>query len=260
MALFRRKKHDASTDPDVPDTTDPTTGSEAEAEHDDVAADDARPSGTELGGTGRKVRANGPHDESEVDGLGGRLDLGALWLPGLDGLELRLEIDEASGNVTGVTAVMADSSLALHAYAAPRTLGIWDDIRDEIAASVETNGGTARVEDGLFGTELAVELPAQDAAGRRVLQPGRFLGVDGPRWFVRGFLAGPAATDAEVAAPLLSLLADAVVVRGADAMAPRELLPLRIPQQAVAQDGVDPTDPVDDLQPFERGPEITEIR
>jgi hypothetical protein len=49
-----------------------------------------------------------------------------------------------------------------------------------------------------------------------------------------------------------------VVVRGAEAMAPRELLALRLPEAAVqeapAPEGRDP------LEPFERGPEITEIR
>jgi hypothetical protein len=51
---------------------------------------------------------------------------------------------------------------------------------------------------------------------------------------------------------------DVVVVRGGEAMAPRELLPLRLPDAAAAPapepEGRPP------LDPFERGPEITEIR
>jgi hypothetical protein len=52
-----------------------------------------------------------------------------------------------------------------------------------------------------------------------------------------------------------------VVVRGEAAMAPRELLPLRLPEQ-VAQEAADaePGGSADDLKPFERGPEITEVR
>ncbi len=60
-----------------------------------------------------------------------------------------------------------------------------------------------------------------------------------------------------------------VVVRGDEAMPPREVLPLTLPQQAsatdedgeVPQDEADPeTRHPDDLKPFERGPEITEVR
>jgi hypothetical protein len=55
-----------------------------------------------------------------------------------------------------------------------------------------------------------------------------------------------------------------VVVRGAEAMAPRELLPLKLPE-VPGESQPEGTEPAaegsgDDLNPFERGPEITEIR
>ena len=61
-----------------------------------------------------------------------------------------------------------------------------------------------------------------------------------------------------------------VVVRGEEAMAPRELLALRLTDQAdqaggSAEDSPDQDGPqgappsLDDFHPFERGPEITEI-
>jgi hypothetical protein len=50
-----------------------------------------------------------------------------------------------------------------------------------------------------------------------------------------------------------------VVVRGSEAMAPRELLPLRLPTADLAPDpGQEQARPP--LDPFTRGPEITEIR
>ena len=93
-----------------------------------------------------------------------------------------------------------------------------------------------------------------------MLAPARFLGADGPRWFVRALMSGPAATDPVQAAPFEYLFRSVVVVRGKDAMAPRDPLPLRLPTDAVIQGGPDePSEDVDPLNPFERGPEITEI-
>jgi hypothetical protein len=49
-------------------------------------------------------------------------------------------------------------------------------------------------------------------------------------------------------------------VRGDEAMPPRELLPLRLPGDLAAAVAEAPAgQPRDELDPFERGPEITEI-
>jgi hypothetical protein len=80
---------------------------------------------------------------------------------------------------------------------------------------------------------------------------------------------GPAVHDEAAAADLEGVVRDVVVVRGSEAMAPREVLPLRLPQ-AVADDAAQAaeaaqTEEADEqsrptLDPFRRGPEITEIR
>ena len=59
------------------------------------------------------------------------------------------------------------------------------------------NNGRMTVEvDGPFGTELRARVPAEGPAGQQPqLAPARFLGVDGPRWFLRGLVTGPAATE-----------------------------------------------------------------
>lgn len=224
-------------------------------------------------------RSAGPFDRSEVQGLEGRLDLGALWLTGVPGMELRLEVEEESQNVVGVTAVLGESSVQLQAFAAPRSEGIWDDIRTEIAASITSQGGTADKMSGPLGMELRAQMPAQGADGRTMFSPVRFVGVDGPRWFLRAVLSGPAAIDEDVASTLLDVVRATVVVRGDEAMAPRELLSLKLPGQpdpagmsaedlaaeGSADEGWGGEHPaqggpsLDDLKPFERGPEITEI-
>jgi hypothetical protein len=85
--------------------------------------------------------------------------------------------------------------------------------------------------------------------------------VDGPRWFLRGVLSGRAAIDEEAAGPLLEVFGALVVVRGVEPMAPRELLPLRLPTDPRAEPAAaDVDDEKRRADPFERGPEITEVR
>jgi len=211
------------------------------------------------------LRRDGPFDRSEVESLDGRLDLGALWLTGVTGMELRLEVEQESQNVVGVTAVLGESAVQLQAFAAPRSEGIWDEICTEIAAGITSQGGTADKTSGPLGSELRAQMPGQDQQGRTMFSPVRFIGVDGPRWFLRAVLSGRAAVDENAASTLLDVVKATVVVRGDEAMAPRELLSLRLPEQIgpVAEDMADGSTvqgpSIDDLKPFERGPEITEI-
>jgi hypothetical protein len=209
------------------------------------------------------LRRNGPFDLSEVEDTSALLDLGSILVAPSDGMELRLELSEDEGNVVGVTVLIGDSAVQVQAFAAPRSEGIWDEVREEIAAGITQQGGTADEGDGAFGRELLARVPAQDENGRSAFQPARFVGVDGPRWFLRGVFTG-AAVDRAKAGPVEDLVRSLVVVRGAEAMAPRELLPLKLPevpgesQSEEAEPAAERSE--DGLNPFERGPEITEIR
>jgi hypothetical protein len=215
-------------------------------------------------------RASGPWDVSEVDdpAANGRVNMGGMWIPMVDGLEVRVEADQETAQVLAVTLVLDDGALQLQPFAAPRNEGIWDEIRAEIAESILDQGGTADEVRGPLGTELRTRMPSAGPDGRTVFAPARFAGVDGPRWFLRAVFSGRAAIDDEAAAPLLDVVRDAVVVRGDSAMAPREMLPLTLPAQPDAaapehdHDGDEGPTGVraDDLKPFERGPEITEVR
>ena len=250
MGIFRRGTKNSSAEPNP-----------VLAAADQDATDPEAPGKPGSGGAER----HGPFDRTEVDGLDGRLDLGALWMTGVAGMELRLEVEQESQSVVGVTAVLGESAVQLQAFAAPRSEGIWDDIRTEIAASITSQGGTADETSGPLGAELQARMPGQAPDGRTVFSPARFVGVDGPRWFLRAVLSGRAAIDEDAASALLDVVRATVVVRGDAAMAPRELLALKLPDQAgsATQDAVEdePATPsVADLKPFERGPEITEIR
>jgi hypothetical protein len=204
----------------------------------------------------------GPFDRAEVDDDSDYLNLGAIWLRGQQGMELRLEINEQEQQITGVTAVIGESAVQLQAFAAPRTEGVWVDIRNEIAASIVDSGGTAEVLTGEFGEELLTRMPQAGPDGRTVFMPARFVGVDGPRWFLRAVVSGRAAIEPAAAVAVHEVIRTAVIDRGGEAMPPRELLPLRLPEA----DGATQAEPAgqdadgNDLNPFERGPEITEVR
>lgn len=207
-------------------------------------------------------RDRGPWDVTEVEALGSRVDLGAIWLPGVPGMELRMEIDKATEVVSAAAVNLDGSSLQVQVFAAPRTDGIWDEIREEIAESVVKQGGSADDLPGPFGRELLARLPVRTEEGRTGHRPARFIGVDGARWFLRGVVSGKAAVDPEAARALEAIFADIVVVRGEEARAPRDLLALTLPGRSapvIAQEQA-PEGQAPGFDPMRRGPEITEIR
>jgi hypothetical protein len=188
------------------------------------------------------VETTGPFDEADApeDGIT-RVDLGALRLPALPGMELRVDLNQQQ-RVIGATLRHGDSLLQVSAFAAPRAAGIWDDVRVELAASASGQGASLKEVDGPFGPELAGTVvaapppqPGQTAPAAPVRRPARFVGVDGPRWFLRGMITGPAAADPAGAGPLEEAFRGIVVVRGNAPMPVREPLPLQLPPQAAEQ-------------------------
>ncbi|MDQ6716481.1 MAG: DUF3710 domain-containing protein [Actinomycetota bacterium] len=276
MGIFRRGRRADVADEEL------DGAAAVEGEHDVEPADavDAAggTDGTDEEGEERYARIRGPFDATEVDDDVERIDLGALRIAPLDGMQLRLELDQEQQAVVSAHALLGDSAVQLQAYAAPRTLGVWPDIRTEIAQTVTAQGGTADVVPGPLGRELVARIPGRGPDGRAVHNQVRFLGVDGPRWFLRAVISGPAATDEAKAAPLLDLVRSVVVVRDDEARPPREALPLRVPtnpapdatpdqpaevlddQERAHEDETSPARSAEDLRPFERGPEITEVR
>jgi len=206
---------------------------------------------------------NGPWDSADAPDDGTpRIDLGALHVPAPDGVELRVDVQD--NVVVNATLVHGPNAIQIQAFAAPKTAGIWLDVRDEIAESVREGGGSVDLADGPLGPELHARVaPPPPSQGGPPPGTGpqrlRFIGVDGPRWFLRGLLSGPAATDPNQARRLIDVFRGTVVHRGSDAMAPRELLPLRLPKDAIQhQPPAEPGRPT--LEMLERGPEITETR
>ncbi|WP_299957156.1 DUF3710 domain-containing protein [uncultured Modestobacter sp.] len=189
-----------------------------------------------------ETATSGPWDEADAPQDGRpRVDLGALRVPAVGGMELRVDVN-AQQQVVGASLRMGDSLLQLSVFAAPRAGGLWDEVRADLARGASGQGGQLREVDGPFGRELAGSVlltpaapPGQTAPAKPVRRPARFLGVDGPRWFLRGMMTGPAAADPEAGAALEAAFRDVVVVRGPQPMPVREQLPLTLPAQAAAQ-------------------------
>ncbi len=261
-ALFRRRRAEDVLDEqagDLPEGVGDAGSDEEDSGEQDRDGEDF-PDEDEDGAEGLSERPDGPWDVGERSDTEGMVDLGAIRLRGVDGMELRLEVEEATGLVTAATVQLEGSAVQLQAFAAPRSEGIWAEIRAEIAAGITRQGGTADEIPGTFGRELIARIPVRTPDGRTGHQPARFVGVDGPRWFLRAVFHGPAVHDPDPAAMMESIVRDVVVVRGPDAMAPRDLLPLRLPESAVEEPAPEAEPPArPPLEPFRRGPEITEI-
>ncbi len=189
----------------------------------------------------------GPWDAAEPHPQRERVDLGSLRVPVGPEHEIQLVMAEQHG--AWVTVKHGDSELQVQAFAAARKSALWDDVRAEIAAEVRGAGGQSEEVMGSFGVELSAHVPAepgQPASGMRLV---RFVGIDGPRWFVRGLFTGPATAGGEPAALLEEVL--------------RDILELRLPpeaQQAFEEHQAEQNKFRTDLNPFERGPEFTETR
>ena len=141
-------------------------------------------------------------------------------------------MDEGTGAVIAATCIRSGGTLQIQAFAAPRSTGIWDDIRHDLAESVASQGGTAEMYTGEFGAEMLTRLPATTEDGKRGERIARFVGVDGPRWFLRGVISGEAVLGNEEAAEAIEeVLRTAIVNRGDDPRPPRELLPMTMPEQ-----------------------------
>ncbi len=170
----------------------------------------------------------GPFDEAEANPVRPYIDLGGIKVLPREGLNLRLEVEEQTKRIVAVSFDYAGSTLQVQPFAAPRTGGLWHETRAQIQEQVRQQGGRVEEREGPLGRELLAEVPASAAEGSG-LRVARFIGVDGPRWFLRGVIGGAAASDVDAAAKVEELFRSIVVVRGNVPMPPRDLIPLKMP-------------------------------
>ena len=180
---------------------------------------------------------HGPYDIDEIPADAptiGRVDLGSLHIPTVDGLELRLQVDENSGQIGAVMLTGEDGAIELRAFAAPRNGDLWGEVIPQLVADVQARGGQVGQRDGNFGPELLCQLAVTMPDGEQGVQPSRIVGINGPRWMLRATFLGRPAVDVEVGTAWEGVLHHVVVSRGKAALPKGEALPIVIPPNAQA--------------------------
>ena len=170
--------------------------------------------------------AEGPFDiaDAEDDGIP-RIDLGSVKVPVPDGSQVQVEMDPEAGGVRAVHVVTEQGQITVSAYAAPRTGGLWREVGTELADQLRADGAKVNIGRGQWGLELSA------IVGDVAL---RFVGVDGPRWMLRGVIAGPQSQSAQAPEVLRAIVRHTVVDRGNSPMPVRTPLTITLPE-AVAQ-------------------------
>lgn len=186
------------------------------------------------------VRHLGPWDSSErsSDGDPAYLDLGALHVRIREGLEVQLPTDGESQDIGSVVLVAENAALELRAFAATRSGGLWDDVRDDLILEVARLEGECEQTDGVFGPELRIKVPVVMPDGEEGFQPSRIVGVEGPRWLLRATFLGDAGLNPSDEGLLFDTLRDVIVMRGSEPRIPREALLLTLPSNVsvISQD------------------------
>ncbi|MDX3193865.1 DUF3710 domain-containing protein [Streptomyces sp. MN03-5084-2B] len=212
MGIFGRKRR----------TEGGSAGRHAAPEADDTFEDEVPDEdGPELSDV-----SDGPFDvaDFEDDGIP-RIDLGSVKVPVPDGSQVQVEMDPEAGGVRAVHVVTEQGQITVSAYAAPRSGGLWREVSTELADQLRTDGAKVTIGRGVWGLEISA------IVGDVAL---RFVGVDRPRWMLRGVIAGPQSEAAAAVEVLREIVRRTIVDRGDAPMPVRTPLTITLPE-AVAE-------------------------
>ena len=126
-----------------------------------------------------------PLDEAEANPVRPYVDLGGVKILPREGLHLRLEIEEGSKRVVAIGLDYAGSTLQVQPFAAPRSSGLWHEIRTQIADQIARQGGSTTPREGPFGPELVAEITragGEVATDSESEQSGVYLSDDDVDW------------------------------------------------------------------------------
>ena len=171
----------------------------------------------------------GPFDVDEIGLLTPYLDFGSIRIAPRQGLQIRADVEETTKKIVALTVELAGHRLQLQAFAASKSEGLWLNTITAIEAGLSAQNGTSTRHQGLLGIELHASVPVE-VAGKKEIRHSRFMGVDGPRWFLRGVINSPGLDDYHYQ-KLVEVFRSTAVSRGDVALPPGELLPLRLPVQ-----------------------------
>jgi len=160
------------------------------------------------------------------------LDLGAVFLPNIPGLEVHLDLDPRSGKGKSVSLHLNMTIAEVQIFAAALNEDLWATMRDSIASGLRDQKVDCTVEMGRFGTEIHAVMPTVDLDGNAHVQPVRFVGVRGSRWLVRAVISGDGALlggQPNAGPDIDEVISQLVINRGDEPIPPGERLALRSP-------------------------------
>lgn len=175
----------------------------------------------------------GPRSAEEVDTSFGYVNLGSILVPAVKGMQVRTQVADDGHTVLRVLLVLGDSGLQIFAAAAPRSGGVWEDVRAQIREGFESQGTHVEDVHSRYGVELHADIPTTMPDGRTATSRMRIIGREGPRWFARIDVLGPAAQSVDASREIEKVLDRIVILRDERPRARLELLPVHIPDEAV---------------------------
>jgi len=147
-------------------------------------------------------------------------------------MQLRPQVADDGTTVLQILVVLGNSGIQMSVAAAPRSGGVWEELREEIRRGFEEQGAKVADYPTRYGNELLVDMPMQMPDGRSATSRMRIIGREGDRWFARIDILGPAAATAEAGTDIEKVI-DRIVVRRDDYPRTRlELLPVHLPAGA----------------------------
>ncbi|MDD6461712.1 MAG: DUF3710 domain-containing protein [Bifidobacteriaceae bacterium] len=155
------------------------------------------------------------------------ISFGSLFLPLVEGLTIRAKRStnpQSPSPLESITVQLGDGAIEIVPLAAPKTMGLWDELSDEILEMHKE----AKIEEGRFGDEVMLPVKVK---GKTMMT--RIVGVDGPRWLLRGVFSGDAAEgEGGNKQALDDYFAQIIVRRGEEPLAPRDVIPILPPKTA----------------------------
>ncbi len=221
MTFFRRLFGGSKGEPEPADAGEDPTDSAVDAE--DATSE----------GEGDLTRT-GPSDSDGEPAPKGYLDLGALYVPRVPGLQLRGKFEKDKKVLSRMLLVLGQTGITVSVAAAPKSGGAWEELSEQIEGAITAAGGKVARVEGPYGTELDARIAGALPDGTLGYTPLRIVGVEGPRWLVRLDIQGTAISGDEEAREAAEDLIDALIVnRGPEPKIRFELLPFQLPQEAV---------------------------
>ena len=171
---------------------------------------------------------NGPFDVSEIGLLAPYLDFGSLRVSPQPDVAIKADVEDSTKRSVSITLETAGHRIQLQAFAASKVDGLWAAAMTAIEEGVKAQGGLADQIQGALGPELRVQTTVTEN-GQKMLRESRFIGVDGPKWFLRGVLTGPELYSEARYLSLVALFRSVAVSRGDLPLPPGDLLPITLP-------------------------------